>query len=408
MAGEGGHEVPLGHGAVLDPELVVGPGPAAELDLHVVLVGPEVGDGGVRQPVVLGEDEVAGGRLPLLHGVGPVLDPHPLVEERVVPPGDVAGGDDVGDARPAVLVADDAVVEGEPRGVEPAGGRDHAGADDDHVGRQHPAVAQADRLDRVAALEAGDGHAAVKADAVVEVQMGAPRPGLGAERGGQRHWQRFDDVDVEAPLAGGGGHLGADEPGADHRHPPAGGQRRPQRQAVVEGPQHVDASEGRLAGEPPGGGAGGDHEPVEGDRFAISQPEDPRLEVDAGGGAAEAPVDLEPLDGRRGAQRRQLGVGGAGQDLLGQRGTVVGEGVLGPHGHDPAVVAERAECLDGRQAGQGGADDHDRAQRRGQRRPFPAGPAAPGGGGVPPGGTGVGHGMVLSAAPAGHPRRLIR
>ena len=61
--------------------------------------------------------------------------------------------------------------------------------------------------------------------------------------------------------AGGRRHLGADEPGADHHHPPRPGvQGGPQRQRVVEGAQHEHALEVGLARQPPGCRSGGQHD----------------------------------------------------------------------------------------------------------------------------------------------------
>ena len=65
---------------------------ADELDLDVVLVGPEVGN---RCERCGPPEQRGGGGLGLLGGVRPMLDAHELtVEQRVGPAGDVASGDD--------------------------------------------------------------------------------------------------------------------------------------------------------------------------------------------------------------------------------------------------------------------------------------------------------------------------
>ncbi len=375
MAGEQRHELPVDHRAVDDAEVVVGPGPSAELDLDVVLIRPEVGDRRVGNTVRFRDDEVAGRGLALLHGVGPVLDPHGLAEERVVPAGHVAGGHDAGGARPAVLVAHNTILKANARSLEPAGLRHHARPDDDHVGGQDPAVAEANGLDPVAALEAGHGHAAVQPDAVILVQLPAPCSRLRPERVGQRRREGLHEVDLETAGAGGGRHLGADEPRSDDRHPRSPLQFRPQRQAVGQGPQDVDAAQGGRVGEASGGGAGGDHEAVEGHRLAVAHQHRAALEVEGRRSAAEAPVGRQPLDGRRGPQRREVRLRFSGQDLLRQRRAVVGQPLLAADHHDPAVVAEVPQSLDGRQAGQRGADHGHGADGRGEHGPFPAPPA---------------------------------
>ena len=75
------------------------------------------------------------------------------------------------------------------------------------------------RSTRVAAGEPGHADAQAHVDAVVAVQVGAGAADHLAEHPRQRDRQRLDHRDVEAPLAAGRRHLGADEAGADHHHP---------------------------------------------------------------------------------------------------------------------------------------------------------------------------------------------
>ena len=101
-----------------DAGLVTGLDVADELDLGLVLVRPEVGDRVEGQGGVGAGEQGAGGGHALLGGVGPVLEAHLGVEERVGPAGHVAGGDDAGRG-PASGVADHAVAQLESRGRQP-------------------------------------------------------------------------------------------------------------------------------------------------------------------------------------------------------------------------------------------------------------------------------------------------
>ena len=122
------HEPALVGGAVHHPHLV-GPGRAAgELDLAVVLVGPEPGHrvvGRGRRGIVgriarqVGQ-EPAGRVLTHGDGVVPVLDPHQLAEAVAGPAGHVAGRHDARGGEGGG-VAHDPVVERQPRPLEPPG-----------------------------------------------------------------------------------------------------------------------------------------------------------------------------------------------------------------------------------------------------------------------------------------------
>ena len=188
------------------------------------------------------------------------------------------------------LVADHAVVERQAGALQPAGARRHADADHDDVGVDHRAVGQAHPLHPVAALERLDADAEADVDAVVAVQVGGQRPQVGAQDPLQGHGQGLDHGDLEAPLAAGGGHLGADEAGADHDHPARGGvEVGPDGQAVVERAQHVDPGQAAAAGQVAGRRAGGDDQAVEGDGAPVGQGQTAVAQVQAGGPAARAP-----------------------------------------------------------------------------------------------------------------------
>ena len=82
-----------------------------------------------------------------------MLDPHVLVEQRVVPLRDVAGRDDAGHVGGAVAIAHDAVAELDARSLEPARGRGHADADHDDVRLDDTAIAELYAFDATAPLE---------------------------------------------------------------------------------------------------------------------------------------------------------------------------------------------------------------------------------------------------------------
>ena len=115
------HRHPRGDPTVAQPEgdelpavavpahdhLVVGRAEPDVLHAEVVLVGEEV-----RHPLVahvLAEHRPCRGR-PLIQRVGPVLDPHVPVVERVERRRDVPGCEHVGGRRPECRVGDDGVV----------------------------------------------------------------------------------------------------------------------------------------------------------------------------------------------------------------------------------------------------------------------------------------------------------
>ena len=66
---------------------------------------------------LVGAGHVGAGRLAVLDGVIPVLDPHAAIERQVRELGDVTGGIDVGVAGARVLVDLDAVADLEPGGL---------------------------------------------------------------------------------------------------------------------------------------------------------------------------------------------------------------------------------------------------------------------------------------------------
>jgi hypothetical protein len=198
-------------------------------------------------------------------------------------------------------------------------------------------------------------------DAVVPVQLGAGRGEVGAQYPAERDRVRLDHGDLDAQVAGGGRHLGADEATADHDEPATADQVAAQRDRVVQCAQGVHPAEVR-AGQGPRPRAGGHHD-------AVGRHIPPRRQHD--GGAAtiqpgrrfpETPLQIEiRVVGRR--QREVVHVDLAGQELLRERRAVVGEPVLRPDHHDPPVVALLPQGARGAEPGERAADDRDGAHQ---------------------------------------------
>ena len=179
--------------------------------------------------------QVAGGGGALLGGVRPVLEPHLLAEEAVVPAHDVAGGEHAGRPGGEAGVGHHPVADLQAAAGQPVGHRCHPDADDDDVGVDHGAVGEPDALDPVLALDGGHADAEAHVDAAVSVQVGEHAADLHAEGALERRRQCLHHRDLEAQAPGRSRHLGADEAGADHHDPPGGGvEGRPQRQRVVQ------------------------------------------------------------------------------------------------------------------------------------------------------------------------------
>ena len=108
-----------------------------------------------------------------------------------------------------------------------------------------------------------------------------------------------------------------------------------------------------------GVGAGGEHEPVEADRGSVVELEGVAVDVEGWRRVAQAEVEAEGGDLLGRSQLHAVEPPGSGQELLGERGAVVGEVGLGTDQDDGTGVPLGAQCLGGPEAGQGGADDGD-------------------------------------------------
>src|SRR5207244_6293883 len=104
-----GDELPVLERTAHD-DAVAGPGMADVLQAEVELVGEEVGQSGVR---VASPGRVASGGEALVERVRPVLDSQVPTVATLEGAGDVARGEDTGDARLQMFVHDDAVIDAE-------------------------------------------------------------------------------------------------------------------------------------------------------------------------------------------------------------------------------------------------------------------------------------------------------
>lgn len=172
-----------------------------------------------------------------------MLDTYPLAHIGVPGGGHVAGSVDPRGAGLEVLVHHDAVVEIEAGGGGELGPGFDPDAGDDEIGGENLALDGAHPLDGVVAHEGVDRGVGVELDAVVGVQVPANGADLGAEDALERRGHRVDEDDLDAELAGGGGHLRADPTGADHGQPTGRGQGGAEPVAVLHRSQVVDTVE---------------------------------------------------------------------------------------------------------------------------------------------------------------------
>lgn len=151
-------------------------------------------------------------------------------------------------------------------------------------------------------------------------------------------WQvcRFDDVDLAPGCTRRGGDLQTDEATADDDDPGARTQSPTQGQGVWQRPQVVDVAFGWQLREMTRAHARGDHEVAPGRPRAVCQHDFVRVEVDTGRALAQPQRDVLLPEVIRAAQQNPLGWPLAREDLLGQRGPVVGRLQLLADERDPA------------------------------------------------------------------------
>jgi hypothetical protein len=77
------------------------------------------------------------------------------------------------------------------------------------------------------------------------MQLDEERAHIGPEVAAHRHRRDVDEIDLQPPLPGSGGDLGADEAGSDDHHPLRLVQCPAKRARVVPAPELVHVSEAR-------------------------------------------------------------------------------------------------------------------------------------------------------------------
>ena len=152
--------------------------PACHLQLAVVLIGPEPRNRFERQRAGIVDQQSLGSVDALFDRVVPVLDAHHLVEAAIGPTGHIACGRDAG-SRQHRRIADDTVVDGEARSLEPLGVGDDSDADHDDVGLDDRAVGEHNTSDMaILGLEPIDTDAGAEVDAMLEMDLGHQRTDL--------------------------------------------------------------------------------------------------------------------------------------------------------------------------------------------------------------------------------------
>jgi hypothetical protein len=144
-----------------------------------------------------------------------VLDAEPASVERVPRIGDVARGEDAGDARLEALVHEDAVIHRNPRGRSELTARTGANADDDEIGRQLLSVSCHHGVDVLATPEPRDARARHERYAVLLVDPSVHLADFAAQGVLERPLGRHDHGDLVVELAERGCDLGADPAATD-------------------------------------------------------------------------------------------------------------------------------------------------------------------------------------------------
>ncbi len=262
--------------------------------------------------------------------------------------------------------ADHPVVEGEPGTLQPPDLGVDPDPDDDHVGPQFGAVRQT-HLDggrtllvREHLLET---RAGAQLDAVVAVQLRAGLSHLLAQHPSHRGGQRLDHGHLGTESATGGGHLEPDETGADHHHLrpfPRRVEPLADREAVVEGPQRADTGHPVGPRQPARAGTGRHDQPVEGELGPVVEANRTGAGVEGGRAMAEPELEAEGVEHVGRVVVDPLEVPDTGEELLRQRGPVVGGVPLVAHDDDRTLVLFVSELLGGAQPGERGADHEDR------------------------------------------------
>ena len=188
---------------------------AQVLDVEVVLVGPEIEDGGVGLGVA--EHGLCSGSA-LVEGIVPMLDPDPMPEAGVEPVSSVSGCEYVGVGGTAVLVDENASFDIKTGGLGEGGVGGDTHAYDYEIAVDGVAFVGENLLGAGLAPDFGDAFAEPEVDAPARVEVGVDCAHLGSEDVGHGLRLDFKDGDLEAGGLADCGDLGANKPGPDYHH----------------------------------------------------------------------------------------------------------------------------------------------------------------------------------------------
>jgi len=345
-------------------DLVIGMGVPDDLDLRVVLVGPEIRHRHVGIGRSTPGQQTAGGGRPLFRRVRPVFDADVRTEPLVEPTGQIAGHHDVV-GRVQRGIGLHAVVDLEAGVGQPVRRRDHAYPDDDDIGGDERTVDQDHAAHQFASgrtLGGEPGHADPGADidTVVDVQGGTGRSHAVTEDAGQGHRQRLDHGDLRTEAATGGGHLRPDESGPDDDEPGRLRDGGAESEAILQSAERVDTSEVCSVGKGAGVGSGGYHGAVERQAVPVVEHEGVSDHIQSGGNMPEPEIETESVDLLRVPQTDTVESPRPGQKLLRQRRAVIRLVGLRTDHDDPPAVTLGAQRLSGAQSGQRCAHHGDR------------------------------------------------
>ena len=341
-------------GVAAHDRLVVTLRQPGDLQLDVVLVRPEPRHVRVARALAA---HVGGGRLALLHGVVHRLEAHAALvpDARVI--GAVARGVDVRVRRLALLVHPDAVLAADARGGGETDVRQDADPDDHEI-RGKPFRAADDSAHATVALEGGYRSVAVDADALPLVPAHVEGGQLGRHHAVHGPVGHLEHRDFEPEMPRARGRFEPHVACPDHHEAPGARQVGPDCLDVGNRAQVVDAAQvvtGYVEHAWPAADA--QQQLVVDQLAAVGEAQPPVAPVDRGDARTEPRLDPRLLVELRAAQQQPVALELARQELLRQRGPVVGQVGLVADQDDGTLVALAPQRIDGLDGGVAGADD---------------------------------------------------
>ena len=226
-----------------------------------------------------------------------MLDANVLTRVRIRPASNVAGGEDVRCARPKKGVDEYTAIDGQAGSLRQRGPRADTDAGDHKIRLDHAAALQID----VPALDRRRGVPEVKDDAVLLVQGADVVTKLRAEHPFERSLLRCNDVDIDAAIPEGCGHLEPDEARSHHHGALRACGERDNRLAIGQRTQGADV---RLVSardrQTDRLGPRGKEQPVVGQLASIGEGHFVGSDVDAGHPGLQSKIDLVPgIEARR-------------------------------------------------------------------------------------------------------------